>query len=148
MRPKICGLWSCKAYKNNIWSEWSVVIWGLQHLVCGGLWFSSRPPPNTNYRVNGDILRPTLYPGNLFFNTMALAGSRPVSSAPTRVTHTTATCINIIAVNEDLAVTQSNVIHIEPPATIIRLQLPLFLLNRRSLHLLSNVLLIKWTFLN
>jgi len=61
--------------------------------------------------INADILRPTSYPANLFFNTMALAGTRPVSSAPTRVTHTTATCIDIIAVNEDLAVMQSNVIH-------------------------------------
>jgi len=61
--------------------------------------------------INADICRPTSYPGNLIFKTMALAGTRPVCTAPTRVTQTTATYIDIIAVNEDLAVTQSNVIH-------------------------------------
>ena len=61
--------------------------------------------------INADILRPMSYAGNLILNTMALAGTRPVSTAPTRVTQTTAMCIDIIAVNEDLVVTQSNVIH-------------------------------------
>jgi len=58
--------------------------------------------------INADICRPTSYPGN---NTTSLAGTRPVCTAPTRVTQTTATCIDIIAVNEDFAVTQPNVIH-------------------------------------
>jgi len=97
--------------------------------------------------INVDIRRPTSYPANLIFNTMALGGNRPVCTAPTRVTQTINTCIDIIAVNEDLAVSNP-MSFIEPPATIIWLQHHLFLLNLRSLHLLSNILLIKWIFLN
>ena len=54
--------------------------------------------------TNLDILRPMAQPGKALLNLLALAGTRPTFTLPTRITHTTATWIDIIAVNEDIEV--------------------------------------------
>jgi len=57
-----------------------------------------------------DILHPVAQPAEAFLDTLVLAGTRFTTSELTRVTHTTATCINIIAVNEDIKVNRSEVL--------------------------------------
>ena len=65
--------------------------------------------------INADILRPTVYPGKEMLNSFALAGTRPPSLiTPTRITSKSTTCIDIIAVNEDIQVKSYSVI---PSAT-------------------------------
>ena len=64
--------------------------------------------------TNADIIRP-VYPAKEMLNSFALAGTRPPSSiTPTRITSQSATCIDIIAVNEDIQVKSYTVI---PSAT-------------------------------
>jgi len=48
--------------------------------------------------------------GKALLNLLALAGTRPTFTLPTRITWTTATCIDIIAVNEDIEVNSANII--------------------------------------
>jgi len=60
--------------------------------------------------INADILRSHSYPTTAILNTLALAGTRLVSDIPTRVTSKSATCIDIIAVNEDIVVKAYQVI--------------------------------------
>ena len=60
--------------------------------------------------TNSDILHPLVHPGKALIDSLALAGTRLTSTSPTRVTHTTATCTDIIAVNEDIQVSSSKVI--------------------------------------
>jgi len=49
-------------------------------------------------------------PGKALLNLLALASTRLTSTSPIRVTQTTATCIDIIAVNEDIKVNNTKVI--------------------------------------
>ena len=57
--------------------------------------------------LNADIIHPLVQPAKALLDSLALAGTRFTTSEPTRVTRTTATCIDIIAVNEDIIVNRS-----------------------------------------
>ena len=59
--------------------------------------------------INADILNPLAHPGKSLLNSLALAGTRPTTTSPTRVTQTSATCIDVIAVNEDIQLVKSEV---------------------------------------
>ena len=60
--------------------------------------------------LNADIIHPLVQPAKALLDSLALAGTRFTTSEPTRVTRTTATCIDIIAVNEDIIVNRSEVL--------------------------------------
>ena len=59
--------------------------------------------------LNADILHLLTQLAKVLLDSLALAGTRP-TSAPTRVTQTTALCIDIIAVNEDFEINRLEVI--------------------------------------
>lgn len=52
--------------------------------------------------INADLLKPRVQPGKALREALALAGTKVHSTAPTRITTETSTCIDIIALDKDL----------------------------------------------
>jgi retron-type reverse transcriptase len=56
--------------------------------------------------LNSDLMKPNDNPGKALIRSLSLAGTRIISTEPTRITSTSATCLDIIAIDDSINCTE------------------------------------------